>query len=305
MNVAIHRAFRCIAVIALTGPGVLAAQTRVDHRRAVTANASIRVTGSFASIRIVGWDRDTLAITGTVPTGAWIDGNVNEGAAPAPGVKMFLAGATESAAPTAAIEMHVPARARIWAKGSTTAIVVSGVTGGLDLNVVGGSVRVTGNPHELNVESMDGTVTVIGSPDWMRLKSATGDVTVNGGSADAAISSISGTVTVIGGRFERGKFETVTGPLLFGGDPAPTGSLDFNTHSGAIEIYAPKFQGEIDAATMTGTIENGLTSRPAVASRDGRGQEIGISVGSGPRYYIRSFKGKILLKSSFPPKKKL
>jgi len=91
---------------------------------------------------------------------------------------------------------------------------------------------------------------------------------------------------------------------VFAGDAAPTASLDFNTHSGTIEIYAPKFQGEVDAATMTGTIENGLTAKPAVASRDGRGQEIGIFAGAGPRYYIRSFKGKILLKSSFPFKKK-
>jgi hypothetical protein len=295
---------RRAALALLAMPLALGAQQHVDSRRAVTPNASIRVTGSFASIRIVGWDRDTLGVTGTVPSGAWIDGNLTDAGAPAPGVKMFLAGASESLPPTAAIELHVPARARVWAKGSATAIDVRGMTGGLDLNVIGGSIRVIGNPHELNVESMDGNVTLIGSPDWMRLKSATGDIVVTGGSADAAVSTISGTVSVVGGRFERGKFETVTGPLVFAGDAAPTASLDFNTHSGTIEIYAPKFQGEIDAATMTGTIENGLTGKPAVASRDGRGQEIGIFAGTGPRYYVRSFKGKIVLASSYPSLKK-
>ena len=53
---------------------------------------------------------------------------------------------------------------------------------------------------------------------------------------------------------------------------------------------------ELDAATMTGTIENALTGKPAVASRDGRGQEIGIMQGAGPRYYVRSFKGNIALR---------
>jgi len=285
-------------------PLYLGAQQKAEHHVPVTPNASIRVTGSFATIRIVGWDRDTLAVTATLPPGTWVDGNFGETATPVSGVKMYLAGASETATPSATIELRVPMRARVWAKGSSTTIIAQGVTGGLDLNVIGGAVRVTGNPHELNVESMDGTVTVTGSPDWMRLKTATGDIVVNGGSVDAAASSISGTISVVGGRFERGKFETVTGPLVFAGDAAPTASLDFNTHSGTIEIYAPKFQGEIDAATMTGTIENGLTPKPAVASRDGRGQEIGIFAGTGPRYYIRSFKGKILLKSSFPFKKK-
>jgi hypothetical protein len=295
---------RFAAALILLLPLHLGAQQRTEHHLPVTPNASIRVTGSFATIRIVGWERDTLAVTATLPPGTWVDGNFGETATPVSGVKMYLAGASESAAPSAVIELRVPMRARVWAKGSTTAIIVSGVTGGLDLNVIGGSIRVTGNPHELNVEAMDGNVTVTGSPDWMRLKTATGDIVVNGGSGDAAVSSISGTISMVGGRYERGKFETVTGPLVFAGDPAPTASLDFNTHSGTIEIYAPKFQGEIDAATMTGTIENALTSKPAVASRDGRGQEIGIFAGTGPRYYIRSFKGKILLKSSFPFKKK-
>jgi hypothetical protein len=306
MSIFCRRLGRCGALALLLSPLALGAQQRVDQRRAVTSNASIRISGSFASIRIVGWDRDTLVVTGTVPTGAWIDGNLAETGSPASGVKMYLAGATESQPPSAAVELRVPARARVWAKSSTSTMIVNGVTGGLDLNIIGGSIRVTGNPHELNVESMDGAVTVTGTPEWMRLKTATGDIVVNGGSPDAAISTIGGTVSVVGGRYERGKFETVTGPLVFAGDPAPTASLDFNTHSGTIEIYAPKFQGEIDAATMTGTIENGITNRPAVASRDGRGQEIGIfSGGSGPRYYIRTFKGKILLRSTFPFKKKV
>ncbi len=292
------------AFLASMLPIALGAQQRPDQRLAVTANASIRIAGSFASIRVFGWDRDTLAVSGTLPPGAWIDGNLTPTGAPVPGVKMFLGGASESTPPSAAIELYVPARARLWVKGSTTAIDVRGVTGGLDLNIIGGSVRVIGNPHELNVESMDGNVTINGSPDWMRLKTATGDIVVTGGSADAAASSISGTVSIMGGRYERGKFETVTGPLVFAGDAAPTASLDFNTHSGTIEIYAPKFQGELDAATMTGTIENGLTPKPAVASRDGRGQEIGIFAGTGPRYYIRSFKGKIALKSTYPFVKK-
>ena len=144
---------------------------------------------------------------------------------------------------------------------------------------------------------MDGAVTVTGSPEWLRLKTATGDITLNGSSSDVGASSISGAIRVAGGKFERGKFETVTGPIVFAADAVRTASFDFTTHSGAIELRLPgKFVGELDAATMTGTIENALTGKPAVASRDGRGQEIGIMQGAGPRYYVRSFKGTIALR---------
>ena len=47
----------------------------------------------------------------------------------------------------------------------------------------------------------------------------------------------------------------------------------------------------------TGTIENAITARPAVAGREGRGQEIGFTVGTGDaRIVVRSFKGSIQLR---------
>ena len=200
--------------------------------------------------------------------------------------------------------MRVPARARVWAKGSVSNIEAGGMVGGLDLNVVGGSIRVTGNPRELNVESMDGAITVTGTPEWMRLKSATGDITFNGGCADAGLSTISGSIFASGGTMERAKLESVTGPIVFAETPLPGAALDFNTHSGRIELYLPRKFVEVDAATMTGTIENPYTGQPAIASSDKRGQEIGLGVGNGgPRYYVRSFKGTIVLRASTDFKK--
>jgi hypothetical protein len=53
---------------------------------------------------------------------------------------------------------------------------------------------------------------------------------------------------------------------------------------------------DYDVATISGAIENGLTKRPAVAGREGRGQEIGFTTGDGgARIYVRSFKGGIRL----------
>src|SRR6185436_4524226 len=189
-----------------------------EHGRAVTATASIRVSGSYGSLRIIGWDRDSLAVTASIPVGARFDGNFDDRGPPAAGVKMYLE-TSEADAATAKLELHVPARARVWAKGSTSNIEVSGVTGGLDLNIVAGSVQVTGSPRELNVESMDGAITVIGSPGWIRLKSATGDITFTGGSADAGLSTISGAIRASGGTIERAKLESVTGPIVFAATP--------------------------------------------------------------------------------------
>jgi DUF4097 and DUF4098 domain-containing protein YvlB len=262
-------------------------------------DASIRIAGAISNLRIVGWDRDSLVITGTVPTGWRFDGGTASSVTgPSRGAKFFIEGATDVFPTSAALELRVPARARVWAKSGSAEIDVSGVTGGLDLNIVGGSVNVQSTPRELNIESMDGDVRVQAGASWLRVKTATGNVDVRGGSEDAGVSTVSGTVRVNDGRYERGKFETVTGDVIYAGEVGYKGSIDITTHSGAIELRLPPRPNlELDAVTVTGTIENGVTSSRAVKGREGRGMELGFSSGSGDtRVVVRSFKGNVALR---------
>jgi hypothetical protein len=276
----------------------VAAQRTVDFRRAVTPNASIRVNGAFAELRIRGWNKDSVAITGTIPSDARFDGGfMAPNGTVSPGAKFYLE--TPSGTPSGKLELRVPAGARVWAKSGSATIDAEGVTGGLDLNIIGGSVHVSGNPHELTVESMDGTVTIDGSPTWARLKTASGDIVLNGGSEDAGLTTVSGGIRVAAGRFERGHIQSVTGAIDFGGDVTQGGTLDIDTHSGAIDLHVPRMMSaDYDVATVAGAIENGITKRPAISGREGRGQEIGFTTGNGgARIYIRSFKGSIRLLS--------
>ena len=271
----------------------------VERRYAMAPDASIRVAGAISNLRIVGWDRDSLVITGTVPVGSRFDGGIAAAATgPSRGAKFFVEGATDVFPTAAALEVRVPTKARVWAKSGSADIDVSGVTGGLDLNIVGGSVTVQGTPRELNIESMDGDVRVQAGASWLRVKTATGNVDVRGGSEDAGVSTVSGTVRVSDGRYERGKFETVTGEVIYDGEVGNKGSVDITTHSGTIELRLPTRPNlELDAVTVTGTIENGVTSSRPIPGREGRGMELGFSSGNGDtRIVIRSFKGNVALK---------
>ena len=283
---------------------------RVSVARAVAADASIRLMGSFASLRVVAWEHDSLSITGQLPAGARFDGGVMAatGGERSRGAKYFVEAPTEAAA-GGALELRVPARARLWIKAGSATISVVGVTGGLDLNIVGGAIQVTGNPRELRAESMDGAVTVDGAPTWVRVKTASGDVELRGGaggSEDAGLQTVSGTVRVSGGRYERLRLESVTGPVRFAAGLARGASLDVDTHSGVVELAVdPKaLAAEVDLLTVAGTIENRVLGRKPVAGREGRGQELGFTVGAGSaRVMVRTFKGTIrLLPASLPPR---
>ena len=62
-----------IGLLALAGlvvPAGVAGQVAVDRRIAIAPDASIRVFNLVGSIRVTGWERDSLVVTGQLPANA-------------------------------------------------------------------------------------------------------------------------------------------------------------------------------------------------------------------------------------------
>jgi len=279
------------------GAGLQDARGKVDQRRALSPTGSVKLYNLFGSIRVVGWDRDSVTVTGTVSPGE----RLFMGGTPQ-GLKIVVESPAEdgtgAAARGAKLLLRVPARSRTWVKTSGAEIVVSGVTGGLDLYSVAGSIRVTGSPRELNAEAMDGAVEVDGSPGWLRAKTATGAITLRGGGEDVRLSSVSGPIAVRGGPVGRGAFESVTGDIRFAGATPRAGSLTFDAHSGEVEVaLARPVAADVDVVAITGTIENYITPARPTTGRDARGRELHFSTSpDGARVAVRSFKGRVILR---------
>ena len=273
------------------------AQQKVDIRMRAIPAVSVRLGGAISSIHVIGWDRDSVTLTGALGAGSKLQGGPMSNTGLVVGMKFFVDAPDESSLRVNKLELRVPALARVWIKGGSADIEASGVTGSLDLNIVGGSVRVSGNPRELIIESMDGGVTVNGSPEFARVKTATGDITLQGGGEDVTLTTVSGSIRASDGTLQRSRFESVTGPIVFAGDLARGGDAKFDTHSGAIELrLARRANAEIDAESITGSIENAWSNARPSVGREGRGMELGISSGmGGARVSIRSFKGSIKL----------
>ncbi|HEU4721279.1 MAG TPA: DUF4097 family beta strand repeat-containing protein [Gemmatimonadaceae bacterium] len=283
-------------VTALAAP--LHAQRKVHAAHATTSDVSVRLFASVGTVQVIGWDKDSVVISGAVPKGSQVAlGNPGLGATR--GLKLFVESPTEEAGRAGTLTMRVPRGARVWLKTGSADVAVSEVTGGVDVNIVGGSIVVRGSPRELRAESMDGAVTVDGTPSWMRLKTATGDITLRGGE-DVGAATISGTIEARGGQAERVKLESTTGDIRFALGLARGAAVEMETHSGAIDVQlSRKTPMDIDAATVTGAIENAWSkARPTVGS-EGRGMTFTSQTGGiGGRVVLRSFKGKITLRGT-------
>jgi len=273
----------------------LAAQKKIERRIPLGMEGAFRVMNMVGSVVIHGWNKDTVLVRGTLAPGDqfYAGGGYT-------GAKMFIESANEHDPKPTNLEIWVPARIRLWVKTATANIEVQGVDGGLDLYTVSATIDVTGSPRELNAEAIDGDIHIAGSPTWLRAKSASGAITFRGGSSDAGISTVSGPVKIEGGVFERTKVETVTGNVSFNGRLDRSGTFDFDTHSGSIDIAVPdKTSASFSVASIAGTITNNVSRTIPSPGRFGRGSELTTEIfDGGAKVSVRTFKGPVTLRRS-------
>jgi hypothetical protein len=211
---------------------------------------------------------------------------------------MFVEDDDERNPSPAVLEVSVPVKAKVWIKTATAGIDVSGVSGSLDLYVVSGSIKVVGDPADVNAEAIDGTIRIDGSPSWVRAKSASGDVEFAGKSGDITLSTVSGKIIARGSAFEKAKYESDTGNITYGGSFGRGGITTFDTHSGTIDLGVAG-SADFDIVSIAGPIINSLTPRRPITGKYGRGSELATSSGEGgARVVVRSFKGPVFLRSA-------
>jgi hypothetical protein len=284
-----------LLALGLQAAAPAAAQHPVNRRIALDPDASIRVFNLVGSIRITGWDKDSLAVTGSLsPYGGkmFYFSGLNRGAK----LGVEAPDGVEPDAPSD-LEVFVPVKSKVWIKGASADITVSNFSGTLDLYSVSGSIRVSGSPAQVYAESMDGNVEVNGPAAWIRAKTASGTITLNGGGEDVAATTVSGVISVQAGRVVRGRFESVTGDIRYDGDVERGSSLTFESHSGVIELRLPStVAADFSVSEFQGKIVNELTKAVARPVRDRGGQELAFTAGQGGAdVTVRNFKGAVLL----------
>ncbi len=276
-------------------------QQRVEERWPLDPHGSVRIVSLFGTIRVLGWDVDSLGVTVRLGPGAGRFSSAGDASVR----KLWVdAPARTSAAGRAELTVHVPRDATLWVKSATAGIAVEGVDGMLDLNSVSGAIHVVGTPQDVTAETMQGDVEIAGGTRRARVKTVSGQVLLRGASADLGATTLSGSIVVRaagwqrgGTGVQRGKFESVTGDVRFDGELGRGGVVELESQSGKIEIRVPATTvADFDALTIAGTITNTL-NRETPRGRPGEsGQALRFSTGvGGSQVTARSFRGAILL----------
>ena len=162
-------------------PLAISAQQKVSLGHGASPTVSVRLMAAVATVKVIGWDKDSVDLSGVVAKGSRVELMSGAPTGAARGMKGYIESPNDLAVRDGSVVLRVPREARVWVKTGSADIEVTGVTGGVDANVVGGSITVHGNTKELRAESMDGNIVIDGIAEWARLKTATGDITLKGG----------------------------------------------------------------------------------------------------------------------------
>ena len=287
-------------VLAACLPRAGTAQTPIHRGRLIAPDAAVRVFNIAGTVRVTGWDRDSVDVTAVVPKGA---GEFMFGGGSG-GVKMGINPPVgEAVYPGSLFVVRVPARARVWIKTESAEILVSGLTSSADLSSVSGRIVVTGDVAQLSAESMDGGIDVQVNSGLVRLKTAGGTIVLRGEVTDATLGTVSGAATAQVTGLERARMETVGGHLTFEVRPRPGGNYTLESHSGDINIRLPaSFDADLDLTALEGRVINRLSKSPVQPRNQGRGEGLITSGGKATADLVaRTFKGTITLELQTKP----
>ena len=267
---------------------------KIEQGRALAADASVKIFAYAGSVRVHGWDRDSIAVRGSFAGG---EHRFHMGGSKT-AVKMFV----EDDAPRTLeghLEVWVPANAKVWVKTEGASIDVRGVSGSVDLNSGTGPIRVSGTMRDLYAEAMDADIELVATAPALRAKTASGAISLSGGGDNVRLTTVSGALRVAATGLERSRFETVTGDISFSGDLSRGTSSSFESHSGRVELTLPRtVSADFDVSTFGGPIENRLTKTRPKTSEKGRTRTLAFSAGDGgAEVQVRNFKGAVIIRA--------
>ncbi len=288
MNTLKSRAARASVAAALVAvlpaAAFAAAQTRtVDQKLAADPQGSVEITNVAGKVEVQGWDRNEIAVTGTLGKSVErLDFTSSGGRAE---VRVVLPKSNMyNDDGSAYLVIKVPAKSAVAANVVSADLVSRGVTGRQQLQSVSGNVEANGS-RETRVRTVSGDIRLEtkSEPGTLEIRTVSGDVVAEGGAAgEVDFTSVSGDAKLALGTLSRAKFKTVSGDLTVDLGLANDGRFEAESVSGDVAIgFAGKAPpADYDVETLSGDIRNCFGPKP-VEPKYGPGSRLNYREGAG------------------------
>lgn len=253
-------------------------QRSIDQTHAADRDALVEIEDVGGHIRVVGWDREEVKITGRLSNS--VEELVVEGS------RRRVRIEADTDIPHGGdsdVEINVPIGASIEVDSFSAEIVVEGVKGSVRAETVNGSISVTGSAGEVDLETVNGALTIRGPARRVHAESVNGRVEIEGVLEEADASTVNGALRVVGATFRRASLETVNGDIHFEGALAGDADLGAESVGGSVTLTLPaSVSADFSLASFSGDIDHDFDAPEARrVSRWTSEKELHFSLGDG------------------------
>lgn len=266
----------------------------VDETIEASRDGHVVVSNISGEITVEGWNRNSVAVTGTLGR------NVKELILERDGDKILVkvkVPRNSGRGIDSDLHISVPQNSSLDVGTVSADIDVTDVNGEQKLHTVSGDVTTEHAGGELKAASVSGDVEVTGDRADGEINATTvsGDVTVFRVSGEIRAEAVSGEVIVDEGSFSRARLETVNGEITFHAELRDDGRLDIDTVNGGVDVeFAGEVSGKFDIETFNGNIRNCFGPKAERTSKYAPGLELEFSEGrGGARVQIETLNGNV------------
>lgn len=274
------------AVAGTTGGAQLMAPPPILLARATTATVALKIFNPSGSIRLVGWDRDSVVIRGRVSA----RDHFFYGADSA-NMKFGIEGKSfDEPAHSTELVVYLPRRGSVSVKSVDANVSATDVAGWF--YSVSGAIVLSGAAANVDAESMSGDIMLDLTTPWVRAHTGKGHLVVRGSPQDVDVSTVSGALDVLAPSIMRGRFASVTGDIRYMAAVPHGGLFEFSNHSGTVDFALPRtVSAALDLASVSGLIDDEFMQVKPVAAP---GHRLHARLGNGDAQIVaRTFKGAI------------
>jgi DUF4097 and DUF4098 domain-containing protein YvlB len=284
-----------LAILALLAAAPALAEEKVDLKGEAASDGTVHIENIAGSIVVKGWDRDEIAVTGTLGDDVErLDFETGRKSR----VKVVYPKKSKNIREGADLEIMVPAGSDLEIECISADISVTGVRGEIEASAISGGVTIEGECEELEAESISGDVLVVGGAPEMQVGSISGSVEARGGRAEVEAETVSGGIELEFDEFLNLTVESVAGDATVRGALHEDASVEIELHSGDLVLVVPAdVSADFGIETFSGDVDDAFGHEATKVSKYAPGKELEFTTGGGDaRVRISTFSGKVTIK---------
>lgn len=288
----------CMMILA-AGPSLAEARDdeSVDRRVDADPAGEVVISNVAGSLRVVGWDKPEVHVTGTIESGVERLDVVREGKRVM--VKVVLPKSGRGGDGSADLEIRAPVGSSLEVSTVSADIETRGMTGPMRLKTVSGNIDAAGAGGDTELKSVSGDQRLAGGakPVNVRSTSVSGNVTIVDVSGSVEAVTVSGDLILDLGTISDARIRTTSGGARLDAKFTKDGRLEMETVSGDFTVSAGGDAGfQAEAESFSGSITTCFGVRSEPTSKYGPGERLTVTRGAGgAKLRMRSMSGDLKL----------